>query len=103
MQAMRQTMMSHRSQSGRILLLGPGGFGRTGYGCLHVIEYHSCVILRVCRLALQAEALSTVAGSESAEHPCMVLHGLTTAGASKEDVIQAMGNRNQEDRDDDGL
>ena len=33
----------------------------------------------------------------------MVLHGLTTAGASKEDVIQAMGNRNQEDRDDDGL
>ena len=47
--------LGHRSQSGRVLTLGPSEFGRTGRGCLHVIEYHSSVIRRVCRSTLQAE------------------------------------------------
>ena len=82
--------LGHRSQSGRVLLLGPSEFGRTGRGCLHVIEYHSSVIRRVCRSTLQAETLSMVAGYESSEHLRMVLYGLRNPEGTPEDVVKGM-------------
>ncbi|CAE7562382.1 RE1 [Symbiodinium sp. CCMP2592] len=60
--------MGNRSQSGRILALGPKSLATTGKGTIHVIEYHSNVLKRVCRSTLQAEALSLITGYEESEH-----------------------------------
>ena len=49
--------MGNRSQSGRILALGPKNLATSGMGHIHVIEFHSNVIKRVCR-STHAEALS---------------------------------------------
>ena len=65
--------MGNRSQSGRLLLLGPSNLEHAGQGTVHVLEYHSSVIRRVCRSTLQAETLSVISGYEGAEHLRAVL------------------------------
>eukprot|EP00439_Symbiodinium_sp_Y106_P075641 s1781_g15.t1 len=62
------TPLGSRSQSGRVLTLGSRSLMETGKGRLHVIEYHSTVLKRVCRSTLQAETQSLIAGYEEAEH-----------------------------------
>ena len=68
--------LGNRSQSGRMLCLASPQFLETGEGHLHLIEYHSNVVKRVCRSTLQAETLSMVQGYEESEHLRAVLHGL---------------------------
>ena len=58
----------HRSQSGRLLALVDGGFADTGRGKVHLLQWTSSVLRRVCRSTLQAETLSLQLGSEDAEH-----------------------------------
>lgn len=70
------TKMGYRSRSGRILAVGDPGVMSSGKGHVHLVEWKSQVIRRVCRSTLQAESLSMLAGYEDAEHLRMVLHGL---------------------------
>ena len=63
-----QKIMGHRSQTGRILALADPSFLETGEGKIHMLEWHSNTIRRVCRSTLQAETLSLLAGTEEAEH-----------------------------------
>ena len=70
--------MGFRSQSGRVLAVGGPEVMRSGTGHIHLLEWKSQVIRRVCRSTLQAESLSMLAGYEDAEHLRMVLHGLKT-------------------------
>ncbi len=58
----------HRSQSGRLLALVDEGFADTGRGKVHLLQWSSSVLRRVCRSTLQAETLSLQLGSEDAEH-----------------------------------
>ena len=60
--------VGHRSQSGRILAFGSQEGLETGKGKIHMLQWTSTVIKRVCRSTLQAEALSLQLGSEDAEH-----------------------------------
>lgn len=70
--------MGFRSQSGRVLAVGGPEVMSSGTGHIHLLEWKSQVIRRVCRSTLQAESLSMLAGYEDAEHLRMVLHGLRT-------------------------
>ena len=81
--------LGHRSQSGRVLALGPRSLATTGEGHLHVIEYHSTVIRRVCRSTLQAETLSLIAGYEEAEHVRTVIHSMN-GGNVRGSLVGAM-------------
>ena len=69
-------LMGYRSQSGRILALGGKDFVRTGKGKIHILDYHSNIIRRVCRSTLQAETLSMVSGYDEAEHIRHIMHGI---------------------------
>ena len=84
--------LGNRSQSGRILMVGPSSLETTGQGTVHVLEYHSSVIRRVCRSTLQAETLSMVLGYENAEHLRAVLYGLEHGG-DRPDLVRAMDAR----------
>ena len=79
-----------RSQSGRILCLADQDFMQKGSGVVHIIEYHSNVIRRVCRSTLQSETLSMVQGYEEGEHLRSVLHGLRHDHHGNEWKIKAM-------------
>lgn len=68
------TKLGHRSQSGRLLALASKEFVTPGKGHLHVLQWSSTVIKRVCRSTLQAETLSLQLGSEDAEHVRRILH-----------------------------
>ena len=68
--------MGYRSQSGRLLAVGGPEVMTSGRGHIHLLEWKSQVIRRVCRSTLQAESLSMLTGYEDAEHLRMVLHGL---------------------------
>ena len=65
-----------RSQSGRVLCLGAPSFKNTKQGAVHVLDWHSTTIKRVCRSTLQAETMSLQLGMEECEHVRMVMHGL---------------------------
>eukprot|EP00435_Cladocopium_sp_Y103_P008415 s912_g2.t1 len=65
-----------RSQSGRLLCLGPPSFKDNKQGEMLLVSWHSVTIKRVCRSTLQAESMSLIAGLEESEHLRMVLHGL---------------------------
>ena len=67
--------MGNRSQSRRILALGPKNLATSGMGHIHVIEFHSNVIKRVCR-STHAEALSLITGYEEGEHLRTILSGI---------------------------
>ena len=68
--------LGFRSQSGRILAFcGPDFIDKSG-GPIHILEWKSSVIRRVCRSTLQAESLSMLAGYEDGEHLRMILDGL---------------------------
>ena len=69
--------LGFRSQSGRLLCLGPCDFTDTFEGCLMPVSWHSTSIKRVCRSTLQAETLSLQLGSDEAERLRLTLHGLT--------------------------
>ena len=73
-------------------MVGPSSLETTGEGTVHVLEYHSSVIRRVCRSTLQAETLSMVLGYENAEHLRAVLYGLEHGG-DRPDLVQAMDAR----------
>ena len=62
------TVVGHRSQSGRILALASEKFLENGEGHIHMLQWNSSVLKRVCRSTLQAETLSLQLGSEDAEH-----------------------------------
>ncbi len=64
----------HRSQSGRLLLLASPDFLEKGEGKVHLLEWHSTTIRRVCRSTLQAETLSMQLGSEECEHVRQLLY-----------------------------
>lgn len=66
----------HRSQSGRLLFLASPQFREEGKGHVHLLEWHSTTIRRVCRSTMQAETLSLQLGSEEAEHVRQVMYAL---------------------------
>ena len=75
------TPMGSRSQSGPLL--------ETGQGTIHIIEYHSCVLKRVCRSTLQAETQSLIAGYEEGQHLRALMWGMNNDFRDK-DLISAM-------------
>ncbi len=66
----------HRSQSGRLLFLASPQFYEEGKGHVHLLEWHSTTIRRVCRSTMQAETLSLQLGSEECEHVRQVMYAL---------------------------
>ena len=66
----------HRSQSGRVLMLADPSFLETGEGQVHVLEWHSNTIKRICRSTLQSETLSLQLGTEEAEHVRQVMFNI---------------------------
>ena len=54
--------MGNRSQSGRLLCLGPPEFKEEKAGQLMLIEWHSTTLKKVCRSTTQAETLSLLHG-----------------------------------------
>lgn len=85
--------MGHRSQSGRILALVRKDFIKTGDEVIHMLQWTSTVIKRVCRSTLQAETLSMQLGSEESEHLRQLLYvmkNLAKSDRSKENLIAAM-------------
>eukprot|EP00434_Breviolum_minutum_P044902 symbB.v1.2.040161.t1/scaffold7034.1/size13691/1 len=85
--------MGHRSQSGRILALVRKDFIKTGDEVVHMLQWTSTVIKRVCRSTLQAETLSMQLGSEESEHLRQLLYvmkNLAKSDRSKENLIAAM-------------
>eukprot|EP00435_Cladocopium_sp_Y103_P007415 s4110_g2.t1 len=86
-------IVGHRSQSGRILALSSKEFLETGKGKVHLLQWTSNVIKRVCRSTLQAETLSLQLGSEDAEHMRQLLYVIknkATALNRTENFINAM-------------
>ncbi|CAE7536321.1 RE2 [Symbiodinium microadriaticum] len=77
------TPLGSRSQSGRILALGSRKILETGKGTIHIIEYHSCVLKRVCRSTLQAETQSLIAGYEEGEHLRALMWGMNNDFSDK--------------------
>ena len=66
----------YRSQGGRVLLLADRMPDlNEGTNC-HILEWQSASIKRVCRSTLQAEVLSSMVGSESAQQVRYLLHSL---------------------------
>eukprot|EP00435_Cladocopium_sp_Y103_P034047 s298_g8.t1 len=66
--------VGHRSQSGRLLALASKEFLESGHGKIHLLQWSSTVIKRVCRSTLQAETLSLQLGSEDSEHVRQILY-----------------------------
>ena len=86
-------VVGHRSQSGRLLALTSMKFLETGEGKVHLLQWSSTVIKRVCRSTLQAETLSLQLGSEDAEHMRQLLYVVknkATALKRTENYINAM-------------
>ena len=79
--------LGYRSQSGRVLALAGEDFVQSGRGQIHILDYHSNIIRRVCRSTLQAETLSMLSGYDDAEHIHRILHGVH---GGKPDLIKAM-------------
>ena len=69
-----KTVSGHRSQSGRILALAHPDFIQSGVGRIHMLQWTSSVIKRVCRSTLQSETMSLQLGAEEAEHVRQLLH-----------------------------
>lgn len=69
-------LSGHRSQSGRLLVLAPKDFMDTGKGTVHLLQWHSTTLRRVCRSTLQAETLSMQLGSEECEHVRQMLFAM---------------------------
>ena len=85
--------MGHRSQSGRILALVKKDFTMTGCEVIHMLQWTSTVIKRVCRSTLQAETLSMQLGSEESEHLRQLLYvmkSLAKSDRNKEHLVAAM-------------
>ena len=86
-------IVGHRSQFGRLLALTSKEFLETGKGNIHLLQWSSTVIKRVCRSTLQAETLSLQLRSEDAEHMCQLLYVVknkATALNCTENFINAM-------------
>ena len=66
----------HRSQSGRFLLLAGAAPTVSQPAWCHVLEWQSQTLKRVCRSTLQAEVLSSMLGSESAQQVRILLYSL---------------------------
>eukprot|EP00435_Cladocopium_sp_Y103_P054380 s860_g17.t1 len=56
------------NDASRLLALSSKEFLETGKGKIHLLQWSSTVIKRVCRSTMQAETLSLQLGSEDAEH-----------------------------------
>ena len=83
----------HRLQSGYLLALNSKKFLETGEGKVHLLQWSSTVIKRVCRSTLQAETLSLLYSSEDAEHMRQLLYVVknkATALKRTEKFINAM-------------
>ena len=86
-------IVGHRSHSGRLLALTLKEFLETGKGKIHLLQWSSTVIKRVCRSTLQAETLSVQLGSEDAERMRQLLYVVknkATALKRTENFINAM-------------
>ena len=87
----------HKSQAGKMILLADRMPSQTHPARVHILEWASHTIKRVCRSTLQAEVLSSMDGSEGAHYIREVLHALTNpknqAGRLREWRIQAMDSR----------
>ena len=66
----------HRSQGGRILLLADRMPDESDVAHVHILEWHSQTLKRVCRSTLQAEVLSSMLGSEAAQQVRALLFSL---------------------------
>eukprot|EP00435_Cladocopium_sp_Y103_P051119 s7_g15.t1 len=66
----------HRSQGGRILLLADRVPGMSEIAHVHILDWHSQTLKRVCRSTLQAEVLSSMLGSEAAQQVRALLFSL---------------------------
>eukprot|EP00435_Cladocopium_sp_Y103_P049738 s980_g15.t1 len=66
----------HRSQGGRILLLADRVPDDSGETNIHILEWHSQTLKRVCCPTLQAEVLLSMLGSEAAQQVPALLHSL---------------------------
>lgn len=73
----------HKSQAGRFLLLGDRMPTVDEPAKIHVLEWSSHTIKRVCRSTLQAEVLSSMDGSESGQYVRNLLYSMVHP---KEDV-----------------
>ena len=80
----------HRSQSGRLLPLADESFLKKGEGPICLLEWSSNTIRRVCRSTLQADAMSLLQGSESAEHVRQIMYVIKNlaTNTSKKDMYQ---------------
>ena len=87
MQAMRGKLRSARmdrsSQGGRILLLADRVPGESDVAHVHILEWHSQTLKRVCRSTLQAEVLSSTLGSEAYFNISEKLETVERSGKSK--------------------
>ena len=70
------TEQGHRSQGGRFLLLADHMPTKDSPTVCHVLEWSSQTLKRVCRSTLQAEVLSSMLGSESAQQMRWLLYSL---------------------------
>lgn len=66
----------YRSQGGRVLLLADRMPDLGVEANCHLLEWQSASLKRVCRSTLQAEVLSSMVGSESAQQVRYLLHSL---------------------------
>ena len=66
----------HRSQSGIFLHLAPKSFLENGKGHVHVLQWGSATIRRVCRSTLQAETLSLQQGAEECERVRQIFYNM---------------------------
>ena len=86
-------VVGHRSQSGRLLALAHSDFLQSGTGKVHLLQWNSTVIKRVCRSTMQAETMSLQLGSEDAEHVRQLLYVVknkATAIRNTDNFVAAM-------------
>ena len=76
--------MGHRSQAGRFLLLADRMPDEKERCHVHVLEWCSRALRRVCRSTLQAETLSSMDGSEAGNYVRGLMHSMVHPKASNE-------------------
>ena len=76
--------MGHRSQAGRFLLLSDRMPDEKERCHVHVLEWCSHALRRVCRSTLQAETLSSMDGSEAGNYVRGLMHSMVHPKASNE-------------------
>ena len=84
---------NHHSQSGRLLLLADPKLRTRQDAGVHIVYWSSTTIRRVCRATLQAEMLSTTAGSEEAQHLRALLHDAEAGLSDRDWEVSASASR----------